>query len=100
MNTEWITDRLPTAEDATADGMVWTMYLGDVVPLAAERIPLGSPWQPISRPAPYAEPKRWTVKKFYTNYRVTDGNVSYYFPDPCTEAQAQRICDTFNEVMP
>jgi hypothetical protein len=98
--SEWITDRLPTREDAHVDLSVWVCIEGGVLLWSYDGISLGTPWQPIGKPAPYVKPKRWTVKKFYTKYRVTDGNVSYYFPDPCTEAQAQRICDTFNEVLP
>jgi hypothetical protein len=98
--SEWITDRLPTVDDAMADGMVWTMYLGDVVPLAAERISLGSPWRPIPRPASYVKPKRWTVNKFITSYRVTDGYFTYCLPEAFNADAAQRICDIYNEVMP
>jgi hypothetical protein len=99
--SEWITDRLPTAEDALPDGGVWIMSGGrNVILWQYGAVEPGQPWQPIPRPAPYVKPKRWTVEEFCKSYRVTDGNVSYYFPAPCTEAQAQRIAAAFNEVMP
>jgi hypothetical protein len=107
MNTEWITDRLPTAEDATADGMVWTMYLGDVVPLAAERIPLGTPWQPIHKPAPYVKPKRWTVEFYrsescYFAFELVGNNKvpCHLFPQTIGPDEAQQIEDIYNKVMP
>ena len=49
----WITDRLPTAEDAATDQSVWTMYNGKVVQWSFDGIKLGTPWHPIPKPAPY-----------------------------------------------
>ena len=101
--SDWITDRQPTADDAMADGMVWTMYLGDVVPLAAERIPLGSPWQPIPRPAPYVKPKRWTVQWCNKTklYEIRfNGIYLCIVPELCCDEIAERIENLFNEVMP
>jgi hypothetical protein len=108
MSTQWITDRLPTLQDAMADGMVWTMYLGDVVPLAVTRIPLGTPWQPIHKPAPYVKPKRWTVQwdSKIDAWSVYNSRRGYRFNlllDGLKIEQvdaAQRIEDLFNEVMP
>lgn len=65
MNTnEWITDRLPTEEDAN-NGYVWTSFEDndvDVWPYRWEYIRTGMPWMPIQFPAPYVKPKRYTVK--------------------------------------
>jgi hypothetical protein len=103
--SDWITDRLPTVDDAMADGKVWTMYLGNVVPLAADRIPLGSPWQPIPRPAPYVKPKRWTAhwNKLMSRWNIVgeDGSVVATLRiDVDGISTAQRIADIYNEAMP
>jgi hypothetical protein len=47
---DWITDRLPTAEDAIADQFVWTVYRGNVEIWHHKAILSGKPWQPIPRP--------------------------------------------------
>jgi hypothetical protein len=62
MNTEWITDRLPTAEDALTDGSVWTFYDGKVMMWSYDGVQLGTPWQPITKPTPYVNPKTWTLR--------------------------------------
>jgi hypothetical protein len=103
--SNWITDRLPTVDDAMADGKVWTMYLGNVVPLAADRIPLGSPWQPIPRPAPYAKPKRWTVEYNRVNgyWVLVAGRLNvplYYLTTDDVYPAVERICDIYNEALP
>ena len=61
MNTEWITDRLPTQEDGYA-GDVWVTDLdGELSMKYFKHVALGRPWQPIHKPAPYVEPKRSKV---------------------------------------
>jgi hypothetical protein len=72
--TEWITDRLPTAEDADADGDVQIMSRRDMHPTGGhyseyECIVPGQPWwsskaaaraaQPTPPPAP--APTRWVT---------------------------------------
>ena len=59
--SEWITDRLPTAEDAVASrGMVIISDNdGDVYTIEFQDVRLTEPWMPL--PAPYVKPKRWTV---------------------------------------
>jgi hypothetical protein len=108
MNTEWITDRLPTGREIRY-GKVWvTDNFGYVAMVEYETIQLGAPWQPIPKPEPYVKPKRWTVKwggedgnsDFFTLY--DSGEFRYYLPELTSDQSdaAQRICDIYNEVMP
>jgi hypothetical protein len=61
MSNEWITDRLPTDKDAH-EGNVWiTNFNGEVLRGFYKFVQLGSPWQPIQRPAPYVKPKTWRI---------------------------------------
>jgi hypothetical protein len=108
--SEWITDRLPTANDAE-DGRVWVYFGnfgGEVRNIHWSHVLIGTPWQPIQRPAPYVKPKRWTVE-FDSDY-----NLWFAYDrrsgSQCTNVfaqlgrneldAAQRIEDLFNEVMP
>ena len=114
--SEWITDRLPTEDDAKhssrkvarggADyfsGIVWAMHEGYAVQRVWSEVQFGQPWQPIVPPAPYVKPKRWTVQ-----FSQSDGR--YYLYDHSLEVlrlygitdanAAERICDIYNEVMP
>jgi hypothetical protein len=105
MNTEWITDRLPTAEDALTDGSVWTFYDGKVMMWSYDGVELGTPWQPIPRPAPYVKPKTWTSRWnvvggcwLLENKRKEWVHLCHLTQD---EAEAaQRIEDIYNEVNP
>lgn len=64
----WITDRLPTVEDADPRGQIWCMdTTRDVVWMhygVYLNLNKGSadivPWQPIIYPEPYVKPKVWT----------------------------------------
>jgi hypothetical protein len=103
MNTEWITDRLPTAEDALTDGSVWTFYDGKVMMWSYDGVELGTPWQRIPTPEPYVKPKRWTVKRnnHHDEWYLYDGEKEWDRLDGrLTQDAAQRICDIYNEVMP
>lgn len=62
--SNWITDRLPTAEDCPHYGEVWLMLSGcpEVLRGHWSEVKLNNPWQPVICPAPYVKPKRWTVK--------------------------------------
>jgi hypothetical protein len=102
--SEWITDRLPTEEDAPAH-RVWTMHQGCVEIWHYKAISSGEPWQPIPRPAPYVKPKRWTVKYDIAVERwklYCDGDTLWVLP--CLSGHgreaAQRIADIYNEEMP
>jgi len=59
--SEWITDRLPTKEDACYD-LVWGSTVGGTVLFRLfNDVYDGEPWMPINGPAPYVkpEPQRW-----------------------------------------
>jgi len=109
MNTEWITDRLPTAEDALTDGSVWTFYDGKVMIWSYDGVELGTPWQPITKPTPYVKPKRWTVEWFDRYWVIREygefrGTLPCYKRDGETvflsDEYAQQIEDIYNKVMP
>lgn len=104
MNTEWITDRLPTREDAhAARDRVWVCIEGGVLLWSYDGFSLGTPWQPISKPAPYVKPNRWTVKRndHHGEWYLYDGEKEWDRLDGrLTQDAAQRIADIYNEVMP
>ena len=58
----WITDRLPTREDAGHTTMVWVSSPREVYPCDYSVVSLGQPWQPITYPEPYQKPKKWELK--------------------------------------
>jgi len=102
--SEWITDRLPTAEDAIADRViVWDDDKGPMLWMY-HHVPIGEPWMPI-RYAPYVRPKRWTVE-WHTRdlgWKLWDWDFPLYMLQGLTEDDsdaAQRIADIYNEVMP
>jgi hypothetical protein len=105
--SEWITDRLPTEEDATSYGFVWTTFDGIVISRDHMRIEIGEPWQPIQVPAPYSEPKRWKLRwnggachwNIVNSYDglIVAASLQLDYDAVCT---AQRICDIYNEAMP
>ena len=104
MSTEWITDRLPTAEDALADGSVWIFCNDNVMTWSYDGIQRGTPWQPIPKPAPYVKPKRWKVEwNSIGAYWVVvndDYRVPQYYLNYKDQDAAQRIADIYNKVMP
>ena len=54
MSTEWITDRLPTKQDADEFGDVWvTLGNGFVCEWNWRSVKPQMPWQPTNKPAPY-----------------------------------------------
>ncbi len=57
--SKWITDRLPTQEDAPY-GEVLVSGRYTVCEANIEDVALGDPWMPM--PAPYVKPKRWKVR--------------------------------------
>jgi len=107
MNEGWITDRLPTLNDVGYDGRVWaTGPAGDCVfKYHWESVQPGQPWQPITVPAPYVKPKRWTVQfnhgpeSFILLSHGTQPQIIPWLNEDHADA-AQRICDIYNEVLP
>ena len=105
MSTEWITDRLPTKQDADEFGDVWvTLGNGFVCEWNWRSIKPQMPWQPTNKPAPYVKPKRWTVQwdgrtKHHYEIRLNHHYVCG-LPELICDDIAQRIEDLFNEVMP
>jgi hypothetical protein len=100
--SEWITDRLPDANDAFKD-WVFVSEHGIVQMFLASFVPLGMPWHPIVPPDPYVKPKRWAVKWYeeYAIWCLLDEDVVVLVLDKnLTTAAAQRIADVYNEVMP
>jgi hypothetical protein len=102
--SNWITDRLPTEDDAPED-WVFVMNHGNVVLYLAVSVELGMPWHPIVPPAPYVKPKRWAFRKSrfecYDNWLVfRDGELIHSLAAGLTHDAAQRICDIYNEEMP
>ena len=103
MSTEWITDRLPKAEDAFT-GLVICMYFAD--PIDYKQVELGEPWMSIHKLiAPYVKPKTfsavWNDTLCKWNIVHRDGLiVATLRIDVEGVSTAQRICDIYNEVMP
>lgn len=108
--SEWITDRLPTEEDADEKFRVWcTSPDGDVFRCYYSLIGTGQVWAPKAKtipPSPYfkPEPKRWKAKPF-ESYWFVDGqinenwmrwtdhseNLNRYNNGNCFKTQAQAI---------
>lgn len=119
MNNEWITDRLPTYADARRInathlpdyelyGEVW-VWQGQYRTLDWELVVLGEPWQPITTPAPYVEPKRWHVHYCYHELKwcLQDVTAKHktYFPtmttnDADSAVKMQRLANAYQEVLP
>jgi hypothetical protein len=102
--SQWITDRLPTEDDAFED-WVFVMEHGDVQLYLASFVRLGMPWQPIVPPAPDVKPKRWTVtweqKGITTLWTLCSYDQSVHtLHGDLPDEVAQRICDIYNEEMP
>jgi hypothetical protein len=102
--SNWITDRLPTGEDALdTHVLIWLNY--EVHTWTYYTVAKGTPWQPIPRPTPYVKPKRWTVTWEQRGRFILwtlcsyDQSVHTLHGDLPTDA-AERIADIYNEVMP
>jgi hypothetical protein len=104
-SSEWITDRLPTKQEAVSGNVICCRW-GHINLLQWYKIEAGEPWMPIPKPDMYVKPKRWTVKwggddaDFFALF--DSGKFSYYLPMLFREHAdaAQRIADIYNEVMP
>jgi len=108
-SSEWITDRLPTIEDAMEDTvLVWNG--SEAILWTYDGVNEGQPWAPIHKLiAPYVKPKRWTVEwdKEHNAWIIQDSEYATAFQTTClyylsknSYDAAQRICDIYNEVMP
>jgi hypothetical protein len=109
MSTEWITDRLPTAEDADDFFYVWITHTnGDVRVCNWRFVKPQMPWLPTNKPAPYRKPKKWTVEwdTEWDTWSINDNHRKVQFSFVLRGLKidqgdvAQRIEDLFNEVMP
>jgi hypothetical protein len=105
MRTEWITDRLPTKQDADEFGDVWvTLGNGFVCEWNWRSVKPEMPWQPTNKPAPYVSPKRWKVEwnsiGAYWVVVKDDYRVPQYYLNYKDQDAAQRIAEIYNEVMP
>jgi hypothetical protein len=99
---EWITDRLPTNEDAVSTNVL--IWLNDKVHTwTYYTVAKGTPWQPIHKPAPYVEPMRWTVESVNGYWRLRYLGVEMMTLttlDWHHAEAAQRIADIYNKVKP
>jgi len=104
--SEWITDRLPTAEDADQFGDVWvTLDNKYVADWNWRSVRMGTPWQPTAKPIGYHYKKRWTVMGDEINDTVALAEFGQWRFELCGltaqhYAAAQRIADIYNEVLP
>lgn len=99
----WITDRLPTEQDADDGGFVWHDCKGKVYRLSYRAVKKGEPWYSIVPPEPYPRQVRWTVKwdEEWAEWYLFDGDIeSARLDKGLTIKAAQRIADIYNEVMP
>ncbi len=103
-SSEWITDRLPTKQEAVSGNVICCRW-GHINLLQWYKIEAGEPWMPIPKPENYANPKGWTIEwnSIYNHFvlRRLDGDV-WGLPFLRLEHfnAAQRIADIYNEVMP
>lgn len=101
--SDWITDRLPTREDAP-NGDVCIAHDDSITVIQRfDTIELGTPWKPIAKPDWYVMSKRYTVHiKEYgpTEWFVWDqlrkDSVAQALP---TREAAERVAAVYNEVL-
>lgn len=102
--SEWITGRLPTAEDGIADRViVWDDDKGPML-WVYNHVSVGQPWMSIHC-KPYVKPKRWTAhwNKLMNRWNIVgeDGScVATLRIDVDGISTAQQIADIYNKVMP
>lgn len=114
--SEWITDRLPTIEDASpipmwlpAHGVREVLYLvwigrDQLGPCLHpyDKVKIGTPWKPITVPEPYVKPKRYrTVLSNCRNisFHILDENDNCVAHSISTFAVAERIAAIYEEVV-
>jgi hypothetical protein len=102
--SEWITDRLPTAEDAVDGHVLITTEEGIVDFMSPQYVKNGEAWQ--RTPAPYVKPKRWALQwsDAFNKWIIKDIDNGHWhslaFLSEDNIDAAQRILDIYNEVMP
>jgi hypothetical protein len=87
---KWITDRLPTENDADENGHVWVTALdGGVHRTPYVWVPMGVPWmakQKIVPPEPYVKPDRWKPKCMELYWTMDMDRIKQvYWLDDCTD---------------
>lgn len=99
-NNEWITDRLPSWGD-TDRGYVWqSKDDGHVWPVWYTCVNEGGVWMPLKFPDAYEKPKKYAVILLidrYSVYEIQTRTVLAYAP---TREAAERIAETYEEVLP
>ena len=101
---EWITDRLPTGQDADRYGYVYiTNKYRSVCEMKWDDV-TDQPWMPTNMPEPYVKPKRYKVEEYYHSrgiwvVRDCESGSARCHPVPTREA-AERIAAIYEEVMP
>lgn len=99
--SEWITDRVPTADDEYGS-YVWVTTEHGVVLRQMWDCVNGRPWQPIVPPEPYVKAKRFETT-FYNGWwavlNLASAAAIIAFDIPTREA-AERIAAIYEEVMP
>jgi hypothetical protein len=101
--SEWITDRLPTKQEAVSGNVICCRW-GHINLLQWYKIAPGEPWMPIPKPEMYNKPKRYTVG-WNHNLQVwnmyQDGKPIGVLPRGLSYEDsyyAQRIADYYNKV--
>lgn len=113
--SKWITDRLPTEDDAypfVTDGhdelipqftdLVWISNGGELELQSFSDVSTGTPWMPITPPEPYVKPKRYelvwrsTTRQYYIRDTASrdKGFVASRIP---TRDAADRILNIFEK---
>jgi hypothetical protein len=100
--SEWITDRLPTKDDAVAGRVLITSVLDEVYTIQWENVQRSQPWQRL--PAPHVKPERFTLKLSETGgfwlLESDEFNVPLYGLKKSDYGTAELICSIYNDVKP
>jgi hypothetical protein len=100
--SNWITDRLPTGEDALdTHVLIWLNY--EVHTWTYYTVAKGTPWQPIPRPTPYVKPAwvpEWCKYEccWILFQRPGHGRVRLHNLTEENAEEAQQIANIYNKV--
>lgn len=102
MSANWITDRLPTAEDSDHMGQVWVTGGDGNVSRQWWTTVCKEPWMPIVQPEPYVKAKRYKAIMYNGTWCVfnTKSIAAIVAFDIPTREAAERIAVIYEEVMP